>query len=466
MNDHTLERLARIDPASGARVEEQLRQLGDVTGRIVASARVDDAAPRRVSRRHRRPGAVALVAAVLVIAVVVPLALLARLGGGRDGTGFLDDGWYAADSLQDIEAAGPVAYLPEIDAFVVTRPDGGLSAFEAASPHLAGESLVYCRTSEWFFSPAHGESFDRLGHYILGPAASDMIGLPVRVSGGIVEVDRAHPFPPEPRSGVRQTLTGPHCNQGYTLVSPGIADAVPFHWSDITIAPQEPAPHRDVTSPLVVSARVDGVTHGDVVVQLVTTGSRTVSLADTLIPLEAIPGGRGFSVELSFSVDEPTPAQVYMQVIGTDDPGTLVEVTALPGAGHVVSAPGPTEGFTGQWVDPADDPVHPDVLSVFLGTEGCGGGDVVVLRLGPQPGTLLVRDPLGTLDASTWAPFDVLEGLTTVPERAEDTGYRTGSWHLWRPTEDAGVVYLVRTKDGAVTIERWGALISPPAGCG
>lgn len=98
---------------------------------------------------------------------------------------FRDRGWVTAGTLQALERE-EAFYLPEERVFVVSN-GGRPVALSALSPHL-GERLVYCRSSGQFRSPGHGETFDRLGFYVLGPAPSGMDRVEIRVVGDLVQV--------------------------------------------------------------------------------------------------------------------------------------------------------------------------------------------------------------------------------------------------------------------------------------
>jgi hypothetical protein len=56
------------------------------------------------------------------------------------------------------------------------------------SPDL-GERVVYCPSSMWFDDSAHGDKFDRLGNYVLGPAPGGLDRLATLVQDGVVWVN-------------------------------------------------------------------------------------------------------------------------------------------------------------------------------------------------------------------------------------------------------------------------------------
>ena len=96
-------------------------------------------------------------------------------------------GWVRVGSVQEVRAQG-VVLLSELPAYVVADPPRTPIAFLAQSPHL-GERIVYCRSSMWFEEPIHGDKFDRLGNYALGPAPRGLDQLATVVQDGVVWVN-------------------------------------------------------------------------------------------------------------------------------------------------------------------------------------------------------------------------------------------------------------------------------------
>ncbi len=149
----------------------------------------------------RRLGVAALLGAVVAAAVIVGLLR----NSGSPGPG-----WVRVGSLQEVNEAG-VVYLPESHVFVVAngpRP----AALSAWSPHIPGERVLFCRSSGWFESLAHGEKFDRLGFYALGPAVHGMDRVAAKVMGGTVWVNPARITEGPPRGAQKpQPPAGPFC---------------------------------------------------------------------------------------------------------------------------------------------------------------------------------------------------------------------------------------------------------------
>ena len=113
-------------------------------------------------------------------------------------------------TLQEVREAG-VLFDSEEKLFLVWREGEEPLALDARSPHL-GELLVFCESSQWFQSHAHGEKFDRLGLYKLGPAPYGMNRFDVTVKGDRVFVhkSRVTEGPPRGTPG-QQNPEGPFC---------------------------------------------------------------------------------------------------------------------------------------------------------------------------------------------------------------------------------------------------------------
>lgn len=96
---------------------------------------------------------------------------------------------------------------PNTGLFVVAT-EGEFLALSDDARHV-GDRVLYCARDSTFFSPAHGERFDRLGRYVAGPAAGDMGRYPVSVRGNRVVVDLSgEPELPD-RSPASDVLAGP-----------------------------------------------------------------------------------------------------------------------------------------------------------------------------------------------------------------------------------------------------------------
>jgi phenylpropionate dioxygenase-like ring-hydroxylating dioxygenase large terminal subunit len=124
-----------------------------------------------------------LVSLIAVFAALVVIAVV-RLFTSESPPGA---GWVRVGSVQEVRAEG-VVLLSELPAYVVADPPRTPIAFLARSPHL-GERIVYCRSSMWFEEPRHGDKFDRLGNYVLGPAPRGLDQLATIVQDGVVWVN-------------------------------------------------------------------------------------------------------------------------------------------------------------------------------------------------------------------------------------------------------------------------------------
>ena len=115
--------------------------------------------------------------------------------------------------MREVRAEG-VVLLSELPAYVVADPPRTPIAFLARSPHL-GEGIVYCRSSKWFEEPTHGDRFDRLGNYALGPAPRGLDQLATVVRDGVVWVNPNEiTLGPARGSNDVKPPAGPFCSGG------------------------------------------------------------------------------------------------------------------------------------------------------------------------------------------------------------------------------------------------------------
>jgi phenylpropionate dioxygenase-like ring-hydroxylating dioxygenase large terminal subunit len=119
-------------------------------------------------------------------------------------------GWVRVGSVQDVRAEG-VVWRPDLRAYVVMDPPKTPIALLAVSPHL-GERVVYCPSSTWFEEQAHGSKFDRVGNYVLGPAARGLDRLPTIVRDGMVWVNPSVVMLGPPRGRHEARPAGPFCS--------------------------------------------------------------------------------------------------------------------------------------------------------------------------------------------------------------------------------------------------------------
>ena len=142
--------------------------------------------------------------------------------------------------------------------------------------------------------------------------------------------------------------------------------------------------------------------------------------------------------------------------------GAVVVGLLVGGGLLLLAADDEPEGIVGTWYDSEGEPV-PDgsedgdslVLHVFNGPAHCGWRSVVFLHLAwpvGEPGGEF-RQYLRDADGSTGAPDlqSRLDLTASLPDDAQDTGFRRGDWELW-VSGDGASVYLT---DGADVTERW-----------
>jgi hypothetical protein len=140
------------------------------------------------------------------LAILVGLAI-ARFSTSDNSPGV---GWVRVGSIQDLRSQG-VVLLPEVPAYVVVQPPRTPMALLARSPHL-GERVMYCPSSMWFEDPAHGDKFDRLGNYVLGPAPRGLDRLATLVQDGVVWVNPSEITLGPPRGPHDVKPAGPFCS--------------------------------------------------------------------------------------------------------------------------------------------------------------------------------------------------------------------------------------------------------------
>ena len=116
----------------------------------------------------------------------------------------------ACRTVQEVRSQG-VTLVPDVPAYVVIGPPQTPVTFLARSPHL-GERVVYCPSSMWFEDPAHGDKFDRLGNYVLGPAPRGLDRLATLVQDGVVWVNPTEVTLGSPRGPHDMEPAGPFCS--------------------------------------------------------------------------------------------------------------------------------------------------------------------------------------------------------------------------------------------------------------
>jgi hypothetical protein len=120
---------------------------------------------------------------VLVILAVVAVWVTAAVTVGY----IRDRGWVRIGTREGIQS-GKVVYVSDLRLFVVANGPSPV-ALSALSPHLR-ERLRFCPPAA-SFQDEHGDVFDRLGRYVLGPAPHGMDRVAIRIKGDFVDVKPA-----------------------------------------------------------------------------------------------------------------------------------------------------------------------------------------------------------------------------------------------------------------------------------
>ncbi len=430
-----------------------------------------DRLDRRRIRRRMSAGVLGLVVAVIGGIVAWQAFQPVRESPAVDG------GWYRVGHVDELRARR-IACIPELETFVIALPGEGPFALSASSPHQ-GERLLFCRTSGWFFSPAHGEMFDVQGNYELGPAPSGMNPRPVRVVDGVVEVDGSTDLEPAPRGDgpADPEWSGPPCasdSGAFVEDEPGFA-SIP---GDLPQADRFPVEIVEGVEPggtledyPFLGLEV-GFPASEITVRLLggdgsILDERRVRCAEGDCP------GYAYA-DLAYTIDAPQQGTILLGTLDVES-GTFVWFRHIPVAIEPPSGVEPGS-YIGTWYDVDGNPTYSREgrgwyleLHVIEGPEHCGWQSAALLRLawplgsastgGEMATRLYVRDPDGVLPTAGSAPLDL---AATLPEDAAYVGYHRGPWELWvSPSEVDDAVYLV-AGEGAV-IERWPR--SPEVGC-
>jgi len=117
-----------------------------------------------------------------------------------------------------------VIYVEEAKVFVVAN-GSDVVALRSQAPHVPDDHVLFCPSSGWF-EGRHGERFDALGRYALGPASEGLTRVAVRVDDGTVQIDPSVILGAAPRDAGTDPPEGPFCSGGGELVpssTPGYA---------------------------------------------------------------------------------------------------------------------------------------------------------------------------------------------------------------------------------------------------
>lgn len=117
-----------------------------------------------------------------------------------------------------------VVYVEDAKIFVVANGDD-VVALRSQAPHVPEDHVLFCPTSGWF-EGHHGERFDALGRYALGPASEGLTRVAVRVDDAAVQIDPSANLGAPPRGADTDPPEGPFCSGDGELVpgsTPGYA---------------------------------------------------------------------------------------------------------------------------------------------------------------------------------------------------------------------------------------------------
>jgi len=159
-----------------------------------------------------------ILAVSAIVAAAAGLSVLSLIIGP------LDPPWARAGSVDEIDDAG-VTYLEELNVFLVAE-DPSPIALVGLSTHMPDEPVLFCASAGWFFSPFHGEKFDRSGVYADGPAPRGLDRVAVRVIADTVYVDPTSVEVGPPRGHKPEDPAGSFCDEGSRVIAPGIVKSV------------------------------------------------------------------------------------------------------------------------------------------------------------------------------------------------------------------------------------------------
>jgi hypothetical protein len=98
----------------------------------------------------------------------------------------LDDGWREVAFLDTLERED-VIYVPAANVFLVDADPP--IALKAVSTHLGTEPVAYCPSASTFHELGHGSLWDRLGHYMEGPATRGLDRVALRIRSDSIEIN-------------------------------------------------------------------------------------------------------------------------------------------------------------------------------------------------------------------------------------------------------------------------------------
>lgn len=480
MKDDLLERLRAVDPATDERVVREARALVDIPGRVTSGEATN---VRRFPRALRRRATLVAVAAVVVVAIALPLTLLRSLGDGVGTSRDTPGNWVTVGSLADIQDQG-VVYVPTLTAFVIadgandpyalyagTTLDGETQGSQADDVVVVtGSRALYCEPSQRFVDPA-GNVFDEQGNPLTGSSGVGLLRLALRAVDGDVQID-APGVTARWAVDVAGDVSDPQglgcvMTNGVPLEGePGFG--IPLGTKLPPIAVALPQTGSFVQSPITIAGSAN-VFEATVSIRVLNANGDVI--AETFTTAACGTGCRGdfrAEVEVDVPIDTEQPGTIQVFESSAQD-GSMINTVEIP----VTLVPGLSSGSSnaveGIWFDHDGSPLpngstgsEGNTIAVSAGAEHCGWESATFMHLGWPVGTVAtsfdderqyVRDPRGLFDDG--ALHVGYLGDATLPEDATDTGIHRGRWHLWvSPSEADDAVFIVNDESGIV--ERWG----------
>lgn len=484
MKDDLFERLRTVDPVTAERVAREARALGDVPGRIVGT---EPTSVRRLPKAVRRRATLAAVAAIVVVAIALPLTLLRPLGEGGGSPGDDPANWVTVGTLADIRGQG-VVYVEQVAAFVIAKGNGDPYALSAGvwtgdvaevsdatgrdGIALAVRRALYCGPTQRFVDPT-GHLYDEQGHPLDASKGDGLARLAVRTVEGNVQVD--------PRQvaamGVADSAGDVSVPQDLgCLTANGIplegepGFAIPNGTELPPIAVALPQVDAFVQSPILISGSAD-VFEATVSIRVLDANGDVIAEAFTTAACGT--GCRGdFStqVEVPIDAEQPGKIQVFESSARDGSKTNAVEIPVTLEPGFAAASP----SVEGIWYDGNGMPLpngspgsEGTAIAVFRGSEHCQWETATFMHLGWPVGTnatsfdeerQYVRDPESLFDSGALHVGFLSDA--TLPPDAVDTGYRRGPWQLWVSPSQADDAVFVVNRDAGIA-ERWGRSSQP-----
>jgi hypothetical protein len=345
MSDDLFERLRTVDPATDERIARETRALGNMPGRIVES---EPSNVRRFPKAARRKTTLVAVAAVVVVAIALPLTLLRSLGEGGSTPGGEPGNWVTVGALADIRSLG-IVYIPRLSAFVIAKGDNDPYALSAGTwvgdaPDVteagrgeidaAARRAIYCEPTQRFVDPL-GRVFDEQGRFLTGPVNQGLRRLTVRTIDGDVQVDPLQGA--MAGTAVEGTISdgqAPGCwtTNGVPLEGrPGFA--IPKGTELPPIAVALPQSGMWVRGPITITGNAD-VFEATVSVRVLDANGAVI--AESFAMATCGTGCRGdFSTQLNVPIDAEQPGTIQVFESSAKD-GSMINTVEIP----VILVPG------------------------------------------------------------------------------------------------------------------------------